>query len=47
MTPAFAAGHQLIQPLAQGSDLLVNQRSVIPGEFDDIEPGASLYPARR
>ena len=34
----LAAGHQLIQPLAQGSDLLVNQRSVIPGEFDDIEP---------
>ena len=34
----LAGGHQLVQPLAQGSDLLVNQRSVIPGEFDDIEP---------
>ena len=34
----LAAGHQLVQPLAQGGDLLVNQRRVIPGEFDDIQP---------
>ena len=34
----LAGGHQLVQPLAQGSNLLVNQRRVIAGEFDDIEP---------